>query len=404
MVAGHRAKDKEELEKHADQAILSMASGKTKGPSWVPPYYGTEGGHSAQIWITGLEKLKGVQKWSDNQTPDAADLALFGIAAEWKAAQMEANTEVFQDLKLFKAAFVNRLAIQQSSVESIKLVMELKQKSDKKDFYDRVFNVIMYFGRERKLEMAAANQQEAFKHYYLCLTDFVKLLFIGGTKPKIHTVLESKYNSLKDEESLLDAALEAEVATSAPTALADRRISQLEAEIAALRFSSSRGGSTSGRGASSSHGGQGSVQLRFLSWTLKTVDGLNSPIFLVPKPHGHGMRAVPDFLEVNNASVPDLYTIREIRDSVDEIGLVGSKIFLTIDLTRGFWEQSLEESSRQYTAFTVPGKVTHYQCTVTPMGLQASPASFARLIDYVMRGLSGVLTYIDDVLVHTPDH
>ena len=44
-----------------------------------------------------------------------------------KAAQMEANTEVFQDF-----------AIQQSSVESIKLVMELKQKSDEKvrDFYD----------------------------------------------------------------------------------------------------------------------------------------------------------------------------------------------------------------------------------------------------------------------------
>ena len=35
------------------------------------------------------------------------------------------------------------------------------------------------------------------------------------------------------------------------------------------------------------------------------------------------------------------------------------------------------------------------------MGLQGSPASFARLIDYVMRGLRGVLTYIDDVLVHT---
>ena len=61
--------------------------------------------------------------------------------------------------------------------------MELKQKSDERvgDFYDRVFNMIMYFGRERKLEMAAANQQEDFKHYYLCLTDFVKLLFIGGT-------------------------------------------------------------------------------------------------------------------------------------------------------------------------------------------------------------------------------
>ena len=30
--------------------------------------------------------------------------------------------------------------------------------------------------------------------------------------------------------------------------------------------------------------------------------------------------------------------------------------------------------------------------------------SFERLIDYVMRGLSGVLTYINDGLVHTPDH
>ena len=54
--------------------------------------------------------------------------------------------------------------------------------------------------------------------------------------------------------------------------------------------------------------------------------------------------------------------------------------------------------------FTVPGKGTRYQWTVTPMGLQGSPASFARLIDVTMRGLQGVLTYIDDVLVHTFDH
>lgn len=64
---------------------------------------------------------------------------MLSIAAEWKAAaQMEANTEVFRDLKLFKAAFVKHFAIQQSSVQSIKLMMELKQKSDEKvsDFYD----------------------------------------------------------------------------------------------------------------------------------------------------------------------------------------------------------------------------------------------------------------------------
>ena len=83
---------------------------------------------------------------------------------------------------------------------------------------------------------------------------------------------------------------------------------------------------------------------------------------------------------------------------MDEVGLAGSKIFSTIDLTTGFWQQSLEEESRQYTAFTVPGKGTRYQWTVTPMGLQGSPASFAWLIDYVMRDLGNVITYIDDVM------
>jgi len=132
--------------------------------------------------------------------------------------------------------------------------------------------------------------------------------------------------------------------------------------------------------------------------------GFNAPIFLVPKPHGHGLRAVLDFRAINDASYADRYTIREVRDCVDEIGLAQSDVFSTIDLTSGFWQQSLAESSRQYTAFTVPGRGTRYQWTVTPMGLQGSPASFARLIDYVMRGLEGILTYIDDILVHARGH
>lgn len=41
MVAGHYAKDEKESEIRAGHTILSMASGEQKGPSWVPPYYGT---------------------------------------------------------------------------------------------------------------------------------------------------------------------------------------------------------------------------------------------------------------------------------------------------------------------------------------------------------------------------
>jgi hypothetical protein len=57
----------------------------------------------------------------------------------------------------------------------------------------------------------------------------------------------------------------------------------------------------------------------------------------------------------------------------------------------------LEEESRQYAAFSVPGKATSFHWCVAPMGLQGSPVSFARLMDYVMQGILGVLTYIDGV-------
>ena len=119
----------------------------------------------------------------------------------------------------------------------------------------------------------------------------------------------------------------------------------------------------------------------------------NSPIFLVPKPR-QGMRAVLDYQAVNLKSKPDRYTIRKIRDCIDEIGLAASDTFTTIDLTSGFWLQALDKASRPMTSFTVPGKGTRYQWTVTPMGLQGSPASFARLIDYVFWGIKGVITYI----------
>ena len=129
----------------------------------------------------------------------------------------------------------------------------------------------------------------------------------------------------------------------------------------------------------------------------------NSPIFLVPKPHGGGMRAVLDFRKLNTASLQDRYVIREIRECIDEVGAAGSCVFSAADLTSGFWQQTLEEESRQYTAFTVPGGA-RFQWTVTPMGLQGSPASFARLIDHVVRGLPGIIAYIDDVLGHAKTH
>ena len=138
----------------------------------------------------------------------------------------------------------------------------------------------------------------------------------------------------------------------------------------------------------------------------------NSPIFCVAKkapPNADPnspppLRVVLDYRQVNANSLPDRYSMKEVRECIDEIGKEKAKIFTTVDLTAGFWQQELEENSRQYTAFSVPGKSARYQFCVTPMGLQGSPASFARLMDHVMRQTEGVLTYIDDVLVHADSH
>ena len=127
----------------------------------------------------------------------------------------------------------------------------------------------------------------------------------------------------------------------------------------------------------------------------------NSPIFMVPKKNNE-LRPVLDFRRVNSESFVDKYSAREVQECVDEVGRNGSKIFSSLDLTSGFWQLPLEEASQQFTAFTIPG-IGSYAWCVTPMGLLGSPASFARLMDFVMRDLA-VICYQDDVLSHSKDH
>lgn len=128
----------------------------------------------------------------------------------------------------------------------------------------------------------------------------------------------------------------------------------------------------------------------------------NAPIFCVKKPHGHGLRVVQDFRALNDACYDDRYIIREVQQCIDEIGQRGSRIFSSLDLTSGFWQLSLHPDSRPMTAFTVPGR-GRFEWVTTPMGLHGSPSSFARMMDHIMAGIPGVITYMDDILVHSPN-
>jgi hypothetical protein len=140
-----------------------------------------------------------------------------------------------------------------------------------------------------------------------------------------------------------------------------------------------------------------------LGVVLQSTSGYNSPIFCVPKKQGQGLRIVQDFRLLNQHSHIDKYSMKEISECIRDIGRANLSIFTTLYLTTGFWQMKLDPKSQPLTAFTIPNRGQFHWIT-SPMGLLGCPASFQRLMEQVLRGLSHILIYIDDVLIHTNTH
>ena len=128
----------------------------------------------------------------------------------------------------------------------------------------------------------------------------------------------------------------------------------------------------------------------------------NSPIFLVKK-KDNSSRIVLDYRLLNKHTLPDKYSIRDVRACIDEIGKSKAQIFSCLDITSGYHQVPLAEAARPYTSFHITGQ-PKLQWTRSPMGLTGSGSTFAKLMDIVMDGLAAIITYIDDILCHSTDH
>jgi len=128
----------------------------------------------------------------------------------------------------------------------------------------------------------------------------------------------------------------------------------------------------------------------------------NSPLFVVMKKNG-GVRIVQDFRALNAASHIDKYSMKDVNECISDIGRSGSIIFTTIDLTAGFWQMVLHPRSRHLTAFTLKG-AGQFQWVCSPMGHLGCVSSFQRLMETVVSGISNVIVYIDDLLLHSENH
>ena len=77
----------------------------------------------------------------------------------------------------------------------------------------------------------------------------------------------------------------------------------------------------------------------------------------------------------------------------------GSMYFTTLDCASAYWSIPLEEEDKEKTAFSGPrGK---FEFNVTPYGLCNAGASYQRMMDLSLSGLSiyKILAYLDDIVV-----
>lgn len=137
---------------------------------------------------------------------------------------------------------------------------------------------------------------------------------------------------------------------------------------------------------------------------LNVIEESNSPwnnrTTIVRKPGKN--RFCLDARKLNKLTVKDAYPLQNIDgilSRIDETQYISS-----VDLKYAFWQIELDEESKQYTAFTVPGRPL-YQFRVMPFGLCNAAQRLCRLMDRVIpqRLKENVFIYLDDLLVISSD-
>ena len=121
-----------------------------------------------------------------------------------------------------------------------------------------------------------------------------------------------------------------------------------------------------------------------------------SPIVLVMKKDGTQQFCI-DFRRLNRITIFDA----EPMPDPDEIftKLAKDRYFTKIDLSKGYWQIPLHDQAKEKTAFITPDGL--YQFRTMPFGLVNAPATFSRMMRTMLRGMSNIDNFIDDILVHT---
>jgi len=126
----------------------------------------------------------------------------------------------------------------------------------------------------------------------------------------------------------------------------------------------------------------------------------NSPLLVVAKKMNASgkqkFRLVVDYRKLNEKTAGDAYPLPDITEILDQLGQ--AKYFSCIDMVMGYHQIEMDPKDIERIAFST--KQGHWAYKRMPFGLKTAPATFQRMMNTVLSGLTGTrcFVFLDDVI------
>ena len=119
------------------------------------------------------------------------------------------------------------------------------------------------------------------------------------------------------------------------------------------------------------------------------------PLVPVLKQNGN-VRICGDFkVTINHACIAHSYPLPRVEELL--ASLTGRQFFSKLDLSQAYLQLPLEEDSKEFVTVNTHKGLFRYNRL--PFGVSLAPSNFQQTIKTLLKGVEGVLAYIDDILI-----